>query len=56
MSPNGAFGLVVTIGLECDFFTEVEVCEGVLGSPNNPFHINSSNLSNLDQITLPAEA
>ena len=56
MSPNGAFVLVVTIGLECDFFTEGEVCDGVLGSPKNPFHINSSNLSYFDQITIPAEA
>ena len=48
--------LVVTIGLECDFFTEGEDCDGVLGSPKNPFNISSSNLSYFDQITIPAEA
>jgi hypothetical protein len=53
---RGAFVLVVTIGLECDFFTEGEDCDGVLGSPKNPFHISSSNLSYFDQITIPAEA
>jgi hypothetical protein len=46
----------VTIGLERDFFTEGEVCDGVLGSPKNPFHISSSKLSYFDQITIPAEA
>ena len=53
---KGAFVLGVTIGLECGFFTEGEVCDSVLGSPKNPFHISSSNLSNFDQITIPAEA
>jgi hypothetical protein len=53
---NGAFVLVVTIGLECDCFIEGEVCDGVLGSPKNPSHISSSNLSYFDQITIPAEA
>jgi len=44
------------VGLEGDFFTEGEVCDGVLGSPNNFFHVSSSNLSYFDQIIIPAEA
>ena len=36
---NGAFVLVVTIGLECDFFTDGKVCDCVLGAPINHFHI-----------------
>jgi hypothetical protein len=53
---KGTLVLVEAIGLRCDFFTEGEVCDGVLGSPKNPFHINSSNLSYFAQITIPAEA
>jgi hypothetical protein len=53
---NGAPVLVLAVSLKCDFFPEGEVSDGVLGSPKNPFHINSSNLSYFDQFTIPPEA